>query len=705
MSKITHAPLPEWRVLIKSIGPNSLDAKEMAKPWLLNDSDIPYWFSRSAFSMLAIARWYEVCTNGKFPSIWVPDYLCNEALQLLREAGYPLVFYPITGELIPDWEVCQAKAATSKPDIFIMVHYFGRSSGGKQARQFCDEHECILVEDAAHVLIPHHEIGLSGEFIFYSPHKLLAVPDGALLIQRSNTKLLLKLSNNQPTEVMAQIMETMPRESPAPWIWLFKRFLQKVLPDFLWLKKDMAEVNIDSCSKGIPFKPRQSQFGRRLLVAQLVYLNEYAHARQKNDAIIKSFIESTQEKAVFPDDDYAPYMTGIACEAKEYAEQRFRLLKGKRAPVMKWPDLAPEVLAHPEKHSTALEMEKPLLFLPVHQSLQISAMKRMGRLLGVRSHKDPEAENYTLEWQHGQEEWAVWTSEAGKSNLMQSWEYGDVKERVEGWKVKRGLIKNSGRVVAIFQALEKSWGLFGVIRINRGPLLIGEVCDFNTKYNIYKTLRKGWSWWQGRILLIAPELLDTPGNVGALALAGFRKRQGLPWKSSHIYLSLSEVELRKNLDGKWRNQLKRAEQASIDLKIGKTDELFSWLMNQYKQLMKDKSFKGPSVDLYKDLHRAKKKDMHVFQAWFEGKAVAGLLIVQHGRSCTYQVGWNSQTGRKIYANNLLLWKAVIDMKKRGCTWFDLGGIDEQNTPGIAKFKRGLRGEEYTSVGEWVTSTY
>ena len=41
------------------------------------------------------------------------------------------------------------------------------------------------------------------------------------------------------------------------------------------------------------------------------------------------------------------------------------------------------------------------------------------------------------------------------------------------------------------------------------------------------------------------------------------------------------------------------------------------------------------------------------------------------------------------------------MKKRGCIGFDVGGIDEENTPDITKFKRGLRGEEYTLVGEWI----
>ena len=119
-------------------------------------------------------------------------------------------------------------------------------------------------------------------------------------------------------------------------------------------------------------------------------------------------------------------------------------------------------------------------------------------------------------------------------------------------------------------------------------------------------------------------------------------------------------------------------------------------------MMKDKSFKGPNVELYTDLHSINKNNLYVFQAWIDGKVVAGILIVRHNTSCIYQIGWNNPNGRRVYANNFLLWNAVLEMKKRGCIWFDMGGIDEENTPGIAKFKRGLGGKEYKLVGEWIS---
>ena len=65
MSKITLAPLPELKLLIKSIFIKNLSDSDLSKTWRSKDSDIAYWFSRSAFAMFAIAKWYELYTDKK----------------------------------------------------------------------------------------------------------------------------------------------------------------------------------------------------------------------------------------------------------------------------------------------------------------------------------------------------------------------------------------------------------------------------------------------------------------------------------------------------------------------------------------------------------------------------------------------------------------------------------------------------------------
>ena len=701
MSKITLAPLPKLRDILKSIFNKPLSRRDLSEPWKLMESDISYWFSSSTYAMLAIAKWYELYTDKKSTTIWIPDYFCNAPLQLLRESSFKLHFYPITDKLIPDWESCQDQAATIKPDIFFLVHYFGYPSDGHYARKFCNEYNSILVEDGAHVLIPQQDIGSYGEFTFYSPHKLLAIPDGSVLIQRSKTKVLRELSDNNPEKVMKQIIATMEQESPSTLIWLLKRILQKFLPDFLWINRLKEEHNPNKTYVPNLLKPMQSELSRRLLTIQLPYIDKYILARKTNEAIINAFFNQSEKKVLPQVGNYIPYMSSIKCKTDFHTEKKLRFLKRKRSPVMKWPDLPPEVINKPEDHTLAIELQKNLFFFPVHQSLNLSAIKRVGSLIGSNRKLEFNNDAYKLEWFKGsKKDWQKYEEMYANLNILQSWAYGKAKEKSEGWVVKRGVIRYDNNIVAFFQALEKSWFLLGAVRINRGPILINGHDDFKTKLIIYNLLRKTWKLWKGRILLIAPELMATPESHGILRLSNFRKKSSKPWQSAIIDLSRSEDQLRKKLNGKWRNQLKKSEQSGLKVNIEKSDESFFWLLDRYALMMKEKSFKGPSVKLLSNLYYFNQNNCHVFQALFDGEAIAGILIVRYGNSCIYQIGWNSQSGRSLYSNNLLLWNAILEMKKRGCLVLDVGGIDENHTPNITKFKRGLAGEEYTLVGEW-----
>ena len=64
------------------------------------------------------------------------------------------------------------------------------------------------------------------------------------------------------------------------------------------------------------------------------------------------------------------------------------------------------------------------------------------------------------------------------------------------------------------------------------------------------------------------------------------------------------------------------------------------------------------------------------------------------------MGWNSEEGRLLTANNLLLWFAIKELKGRGVKWFDLGGVDGFSMPGVSRYKMGLGGNLYTLSGTY-----
>ena len=137
--------------------------------------------------------------RGSNFSIWVPSYFCNESLYLLRLTKIKLVFYPIKENLEPDYDSFnKLKNDNGKPDIFLLVHFFGKPTDAVKILEFCRANKTWLIEDAVHCLTPSKKIGTNGDFILYSPHKLLPIPNGSILVARNKgpSKISNKLIDN-----------------------------------------------------------------------------------------------------------------------------------------------------------------------------------------------------------------------------------------------------------------------------------------------------------------------------------------------------------------------------------------------------------------------------------------------------------------------------------------------------------------------------
>lgn len=288
---------------------------------------------------------------------------------------------------------------------------------------------------------------------------------------------------------------------------------------------------------------------------------------------------------------------------------------------------------------------------------------------------------------------------ADLSNLLQSWAWGEAKAEVEGWRPRRGLIRLHGKAVAAFQALEKRWGPIRLARLNRGPVLFADA-DLAA---VVGTLRRRWRWWNAGALLIAPELPGGEGSTTLLRGLGLRRRAAPIWQSAWLDLAPDPADLRKSLNGKWRNMLVNAEKAGLDIECREGIAGVEWLMPRYQTMMDDKGFAATSPAMVRALARhAPAADMLTFIASRQGEPASAVLVVRHGATATYLIGWNDELGRTTRANHLLLWQALLACRERGCRRFDLGGIDDALTPGVARFKRGLNGHDYALAGEWVS---
>jgi len=189
----------------------------------------------------------------------------------------------------------------------------------------------------------------------------------------------------------------------------------------------------------------------------------------------------------------------------------------------------------------------------------------------------------------------------------------------------------------------------------------------------------------------------------ALARLGLHQRNAPAWRSLWIDLSDDLDVLRKRQNGKWRNMLVSAEKEGLSLSVDQSPAGFEWMVGHQEEMMKDLDFVGPDPRFLRSWASSVESDtpMTILKATEDGEPVAGICLARHGVAATYLLGWSGDRGRQVRASHFLIWQAVIYLKEAGVEWFDLGGVDEHASPGIAKFKFGTGGDRYDLVGEYL----
>ena len=286
------------------------------------------------------------------------------------------------------------------------------------------------------------------------------------------------------------------------------------------------------------------------------------------------------------------------------------------------------------------------------------------------------------------------------ASLLQTWAYGDAKTRSGAWSVTRLIIVDGDRRLGIVQAFIRKLPLIGggLVWINRGPLLADgrwrEVLD--ALYGYFVVDR--------RMLVRLALPLREPVDLSLILPPQFRAADaGSGYQSARLDLSLSLEELRRQLDQKWRHGLNKAERAGAYVESGEDDRLLDDVLADYAAMMTRKTLQtSVTPQLLGDLQKALPPSQKLWSIIArDAKAVAGfVLVARYGRTAEYLAGSSNESGRKWNVGNLLLWRAISEMKEQGYHWFDVGGMDSVRTPpGIYHFKAGLGGAMYSLPNE------
>jgi len=354
---ITQAPLPDRALLERARQPAIRDGS-LIRPWR-RPGDEARLIDRSANGLAALGRAVALRLR-RAPRVAVPGWICDQALEPLRRAGVGITYLPVS---LTDGGFDWAEAEAQGPfDILVVVHPFGQPANLEPARQARARHGTFVIEDAAHALMPAPGIADSGDAVLFSPHKLLPLPEGAVLS--------LSAAAVGWAEVVDQAIGQ-PPQAPDDSLWLDKRLLQATLPDALRRllpQGGQADFRTDPGPVEPPAPVAPSDLARRLMGA--VDLAAEGRKRRENAQALRAALARIPGVTpLFRSENAVPYRFALRAHSPGRAIELYAALRRAHLPVESWPDLPHRVATDPRHADGAVALRRSVLLLPVHGAL------------------------------------------------------------------------------------------------------------------------------------------------------------------------------------------------------------------------------------------------------------------------------------------------------------------------------------------------
>jgi hypothetical protein len=295
-------------------------------------------------------------------------------------------------------------------------------------------------------------------------------------------------------------------------------------------------------------------------------------------------------------------------------------------------------------------------------------------------------------------------------NYRHSWYYGMLSADRYRAQIERLAIYSGSTVIGLSEVRMKPVPLLrtGIAYVGGGPLFRrGRPDDLESLSLSLRALKHDFLKRRHFTLRILPPIQTTKAAASAVAdrftQAGF---DASPWPPPYrtlmVNLDRPAAAIRKALHQKWRNCLNNSERQNLTIQFGSDTELFEQFTTLFNgfQDRKHISVEQPA-DFYRDLRRDAQdgaEGFFVCLALQDGVPVAGQIISLLGDCGVSLLGATGEAGLKTKAAYLVQWYVMMEAQKRGLHWFDLGGIDPENNPGVYHFKSGISDEDILSPG-------
>lgn len=204
-----------------------------------------------------------------------------------------------------------------------------------------------------------------------------------------------------------------------------------------------------------------------------------------------------------------------------------------------------------------------------------------------------------------------------------------------------------------------------------------------------------------RLRFPASTRLDTALLDSMAAREGFAVTDKSPrYRTVIADCGKDEAALMSALHGKWRNPLRNALKAGLELDCAPFAECRDRFDSLYREV---RHLKGFNPDIPPEFYYALDGpdfDHEVLFARKDGSDIGAMTIGRAGQNGVYLFGATPETGRRLNAGHYLMWQAILRCRDLGLGALDLGGIDPVANPSVTRFKQRTGGTELSAAGPY-----
>ena len=662
-----------------------------------NHEEKLYFFSRSSWAIASIVLF------KKNSCIFIPDFYCDEAIFLLRKLKVNIIFYKLKLDNTIDIEDIKKKAKIHKPDVVLFCNYFGKSYFNSYLYDLKKKYDLWIIEDSTHCIKPINNSDHKGDFVIFSPYKMFPIPMGSVMVSKSSIKdlnLLNHLEDQFINAIKSSSLKLPGKKTNLIFFikWFLKQFFKQLGINKLKIEHFESDNYINSEKELL--NPQIGAFSKKLMIIFLLNSQKIINNRFQMFELVKKVIE--QKKVSYSKSknfnvnlnvneemsQNHPYMLEVNGNY-QHIKGFYDYLKNFKFPVLTWPALPRQIKENNDTDNLAIKKRNSKFYIPLHYQpgdfiQNLSEEKKVNRTINFIKITE--------------KEWIELFNKCEKKNIVNDISYLKSQKQILNINNTKYKILLNDNIVGIFALLEKKFFFIKYLRINRGPLFIGEYIDKNSEIDILKKIsifnfKNSFAFFK-----FSPEIKNFNHDL----LIDNKKKtflfDGDGWKSSKLDLKLDIIKIRENLSQKWRNSLNLFEKENILIKEESSEESIKIILNLYKDLQKQKKFKGINIKFLNNFLNNSKCLIYV--GYLDNKFLGYICISTVSNLGTYLLGYANEQGRKVNVMNGLMWKAIVDLKEKQYSYLDLGGLDDLSTPGIFRFKSGVNAKEYKLAGSF-----